>query len=145
KQSQYTRKLIRLLMTKNSIHILSKSKLYLIIVGFCGAFVLTSACHCDDEEEKIANNKVLLLKFHEDSYDFIEAKEYKSFNTTNQFSLNVLKENDTKNTITNVTYKETYALLLKVSTVPLPEKGKVIIPSDFAHANTFEHVTTNDY
>lgn len=132
-------------MTKKITFHLKKSKFYLMIVGFFSIFFLTSACHWDQGEDKIADNKVLILKFSHDTNDFIEGKEYKSFNKTDQFSLTVSKETNPDEIITNVTYTETNALLLKASTLPFPEKGQIIIPQDFIHATTFERVETNDF
>lgn len=108
-------------------------------------FILTSACHWDQDEDKIADNKVLILKFSDDTNDFIKAKEYKSFHKTDQFSLTVSKETNPNEIITNITYTETNALILKASTLLSPEKGKIIIPQDFSNADTFARVETNDF
>lgn len=132
-------------MTKKITFHLKKSKFYLMIVGFFSIFFLTSACHWDQDEDKVADNKVLILKFSHDTNDFIEGKEYKSFNKTDQFTVTVSKETTPDEIITNVTYTETNALLLKTSTLPLPEKGKIIIPQDFSNATAFERVETNDF
>lgn len=132
-------------MTKKITFHLKKSKFYLMIVGFFSIFFLTSACHWDQDEDKIADNKVLILKFSHDTNDFIEGKEYKSFNKTDQFTVTVSKETTPDEIITNVTYTETNALLLKALTLPLPEKGKIIIPQDFNNATAFERVETNDF
>ena len=132
-------------MTKKITFHLKKSKFYLMIVGFFSIFFLTSACHWDQHEDKVADNKVLILKFSHDTNDFIEGKEYKSFNKTDQFTVTVSKETTPDEIITNVTYTETNALLLKTSTLPLPEKGKIIIPQDFSNATAFERVETNDF
>ncbi len=132
-------------MTKKITFHLKKSKFYLMIVGFFSIFFLTSACHWDQDEDKIADNKVLILKFSHDTNDFIEGKEYKSFNKTDQFTITVSKETTPDEIITNVTYIETNALLLKTSTLRLPEKGKIIIPQDFSNATAFERVETNDF
>ena len=132
-------------MTKKITFHLKKSKFYLMIVGFFSIFFLTSACHWDQDEDKIADNKILILKFSDDTNDFIEGKEYKSFNKTDQFTVTVSKETNPNEIITNVTYKETNALLLRASTLPLPEKGEIIIPQDFSPANTFARVETNDF
>lgn len=132
-------------MTKKITFHLKKSKFYLMIVGFFSIFFLTSACHWDQDEDKIADNKVLILKFSHDTNDFIEGKEYKSFNKTDQFTVTVSKETNPDEIITNVTYTETNALLLKTSTLRLPEKGKIIIPQDFSNATAFERVETNDF
>ena len=132
-------------MTKKITFHLKKSKFYLMIVGFFSIFFLTSACHWDQDEDKIADNKVLILKFSDDTNDFIEGKEYKSFNKTDKFTVTVSKETTPDEIITNVTYTETNALLLKALTLPLPEKGKIIIPQDFNNATAFERVETNDF
>ena len=132
-------------MTKKITFHLKKSKFYLMIVGFFSIFFLTSACHWDQDEDKIADNKVLILKFSHDTNDFIEGKEYKSFNKTDKFTVTVSKETTPDEIITNVTYTETNALLLKALTLPLPEKGKIIIPQDFNNATAFERVETNDF
>jgi len=132
-------------MTKTITSYLKKSKLYLMVVGFFSIFFLTSACHCDQEEDKIADNKVLVLKFNDNTNDFIEGKEYKSFNKTDEFTLNVTKESNANEVITNITYAQTNALVLKTSTVPLPGKGQILIPEDFSSADTFARVETNDY
>ena len=132
-------------MTKKITFYLKKSKLFLMMIGFFSIFLLTSACHWDQDEDKIADNKVLLLKFSDDTNDFIEGKEYKSFNKTHEFTLNVTKENHANEIITNVTYAQTNALLLKASTLPLPAKGQIIIPEDFSAADTFARVETNDF
>lgn len=132
-------------MTRKITSYLKKSKLYLIIVGFFSMFILTSACHWDQDEDKIADNKVLILKFSDDTNDFIKAKEYKSFHKTDQFSLTVSKETNPNEIITNITYTETNALILKASTLLSPEKGKIIIPQDFSNADTFARVETNDF
>lgn len=132
-------------MTKKITFYLKKSKLFLMMIGFFSIFLLTSACHWDQEEDKIADNKVLLLKFSDDTNDFIEGKEYKSFNKTDEFTLNVTKENHANEIITNVTYAQTNALLLKASTLPLPAKGQIIIPEDFSAADTFARVETDDF
>ena len=132
-------------MTKKITFHLKKSKFYLMILGFFSIFFLTSACHWDQDEDKIADNKVLILKFSDDTNDFIEGKEYKSFNKTDKFTVTVSKETTPDEIITNVTYTETNALLLKALTLPLPEKGKIIIPQDFNNATAFERVETNDF
>lgn len=132
-------------MTKKITFYLKKSKLFLMMIGFFSIFLLTSACHWDQDEDKIADNKVLLLKFSDDTNDFIEGKEYKSFNKTDEFTLNVTKENHANGIITNVTYAQTNALLLKASTLPLPAKGQIIIPEDFSAADTFARVETDDF
>lgn len=124
---------------------LKKSKLFLILVGFLSIFLLTSACHWDQDEDKVADNKVLLLKFSDDTNDSVKVKEYKFFNNTDQFTLTVTKQNNTYEIITDVRYKETNALQLKVSTLLLPAKGKIMIPEDFSSADTFARVETNDF
>lgn len=132
-------------MTKTITSHLKKSKLHLMIVGFLSIFILTSACHWDQDEDKIADNKVLVLKFSDDTNDFIKGKEYKSFNKTDEFTLNVTKESNANKIITNITYAQANALVLKTSTVPLPAKGQIIIPEDFSAEHTFARVETNDF
>jgi len=132
-------------MTKTITSYLKKSKLYLMVVGFFSIFFLTSACHWDQDEDKIADNKVLVLKFSDDTDDFIKGKEYRSFNKTDEFTLNVTKESNANEVITNITYAQTNALVLKTSTVPLPAKGQILIPEDFISEHSFARVETNDF
>ena len=75
-------------------------------------FFLTSACHCDDEPEKFADNKVLLLRFNTDA-NFTEGKEYKYFNETGKFTPVLSKQSTGNSNTVSISYKEINALLLK--------------------------------
>ncbi len=132
-------------MKKTTETILRKTKIITLLAGIFSIFLLTSACHCDDDDEKIANNKVLLLKFDNKSHDFIAGKEYKYFNDTESFTLTLTTENKENEFLSNITYKEANALLLKTTSTFAPNEGRIIIPEDFSPAERFDYVLTNDF
>lgn len=123
----------------------SNNKILWLITGLCTVIFLTSACHWDQEEEKIPNNKVLLLKFDQETANFTEGREYKYYAHPETFTVSLSRHTNGSNTITNIFYKERNALLLKTSSSTVPEEGKILIPEDFNPAVSFERVSTSDY
>lgn len=132
-------------MIKKITFDLKQSKAYLLIVGFFLTFFLTSGCHSDQEEVKIPTNKVLVLKFDEQSKDFKQAREYLYYDHPKTFTVTVNKEIIAEETVLSIYYEEEHALLLKATTKPAPSEGKILIPEDFKPADHFERVTTNDF
>ena len=132
-------------MAKKITFYLRKSKLYLLIVGFFSTFLLTSACHFDQGEVKIPTNKVLVLKFDEESKDFSWGREYLYYDHPKTFTVTANKEINAEETVINVFYEEENALLLKATAKHALLEGDILIPEDFKPADHFEKVTTNDF
>jgi len=132
-------------MNKTITLYFKQSKAYLLIVGFISTFLLTSACHGDHGEVKIPTNKVLVLKFDEESKDFNWGREYLYYDHPETFTVTINKEMNADGTVTSIFYKEENALLLKATAKHAPLEGEILIPEDFKPADYFERVTTNDF
>lgn len=123
----------------------SNTKIPWLITGVFAVIFLTSACHWDQDEEKIANNKVLLLKFDQETANFTEGREYKYYDHPETFTVSLSKHTNGSETITDIFYKERNALLLKTTSTPAPAEGNILIPEDFSPAASFERAATNDF
>jgi len=123
----------------------SNNKKLWLITGLFAVMFLTSACHCDEDEEKIPNNKVLLLKFDKETATFTEGREYKYYDHPETFTVSLSRYTNGSETITDIFYKERNALLLKTTSTPAPAKGNILIPEDFSPAGSFDKVATNDF
>ncbi len=132
----------KIAMKEKNTFILQKTKIKFLLLGVLGIFFLTSACHLDQEDEKIANNKILLLKFNTHTKEFLAAKEFKYYNNEDNFTVNLNKKDIDNVLITDVTYVEKNALLFKATSKT--DNGKIIIPEDFKIASQFERVLNDD-
>lgn len=132
-------------MNKTITLYFKQSKAYLLIVGFISTFLLTTACHGDQGEVKIPTNKVLVLKFDEQSKDFNWGREYLYYDHPETFTVNANKEMSAEGTVISIFYEEENALLLKATAKHAPLEGEILIPEDFKPADHFERVTTNDF
>lgn len=132
-------------MKKKTTPIVYKRNFFLVYILIFSVLFSASACHCDQEPEKQANNKVLALKFNGNSNEFLQGKEYKFFNETERFTLLHSKEVLENETISKIIYKETNALIFKATSTIYPTRGEIIIPEDFISADNFQRVTTDDF
>ena len=132
-------------MNKTITFYFKQSKAFLLIVGFFLTFLLTSGCHFDQGEVKIATNKVLVLKFDEESKDFSWGREYLYYDHPETFTVTANKEMSAEGTVISIFYEEENALLLKATAKHAPLEGEILIPEDFKSSDHFERVTTNDF
>ncbi len=102
----------------------------LIFFGFVSCY-----CH-DDSPDKVAENKILLLKFNTVTLELEAGKEYKYFNKYSTFTLLP----DTVKGITDtllLRYKENNAILFKATLSCSTEKAGIQLPEDFLPASHF--------
>ena len=79
-------------MNSLQAHLPLYKKILLVSTSLFSILVLTSACYCEDDQKKSAENNVLLLKFNQNDGDFTAGKEYSYFNDTETFTINVDQE-----------------------------------------------------
>lgn len=116
----------------------------LIFASLFLTITLTSACYCEDEERKSAENNVLLLRFNKNNGEFTSGKEYSFFNDTETFTMNLNQEKLNDKTTTTLHYTEMNALLLKSETFYDGASGNILIPEDFRDETTFMRTETTD-
>jgi len=121
------------------------SKLKLFLTGLVLVFFLTSACHCDESEDMVAANKVLLLKLNYNDHALQAGKEYRYFNTSDTFTLVADEVLSQEQKMVSLVYKELNAVLFK-GVYPLTSGStKILLPEKFAAASDFERTLTQDF
>ena len=131
-------------MNSLQAHLPLYKKILLVSTSLFSILVLTSACYCEDDQKKSAENNVLLLKFDQNNGDFTAGKEYSYFNDTETFTINLHQEELSDRTISTLHYAEMNALLFKAETRNEDVSGTINIPEDFKDRASFEHTDSND-
>lgn len=120
------------------------SKLKLFFTGLASVFFLTSACHCDESEDMVASNKVLLLKLSYGEHTLQGGKEYKYFNTSDTFTLVAKEVAAQEEKLVSLVYKELNAVLFKGVYSFASGTTQILLPEKFTPATDFERVLTQD-
>lgn len=118
-------------------------RIAIISISLFLTLTLTSACYCEDDQKKSAENNILLLKFNQHDGDFTAGREYSYFNDTDTFTINLNQEKLGDRTITSLHYTEMNALLFKAETTHDGAAGTIQIPQDFRDETSFERTETN--
>lgn len=106
-------------------------KIFLFSTSLLFTLTLTSACYCEDDQEKSAENKILLLKFNQKDGNFTGGQEYSYFNDTESFTINYNCEKLSDRITTTFYYVEMNAVLFKAEIKNEDGSGNILIPEDF--------------
>lgn len=119
-------------------------RILLIVVSLFLTITLTSACYCEDDQMKSAENNILLLKFNQKDSNFTAGKEYSYFKDRETFTLKLDQKKLSDRTTTTLHYVEMNALLFKAETVHNGTIGTKHVPEDFRNENFFERKEADD-
>lgn len=129
---------------KQIISAMQLSKLKLFFTGLASVFFLTSACHCDESQDMVASNKVLLLKLSYGDHTLQGGKEYQYFNTSDTFTLVAEEVAAQEEKMVSLVYKELNAVLFKGVYPFASGTTQILLPEKFIPAADFERVLTQD-
>jgi len=129
---------------KQIISAMQLSKLKLFFTGLASVFFLTSACHCDESQDMVASNKVLLLKLSYGDHTLLGGKEYQYFNTSDTFTLVAEEVAAQEEKMVSLVYKELNAVLFKGVYPFASGTTQILLPEKFTPAVDFERVLTQD-